>query len=1009
VTGYEVLGELGRGGMGVVYKAWQVRLERLVALKMILSGGHAGGEDLARFRTEAEAVARLQHPNVVQIYEVGEQDGLPFLALEFVDGGSLEKKLGGTPLPPPEAARLLETLARAVEAAHQRGVVHRDLKPANVLLTADGTPKITDFGLAKKLDQGSGQTQSGAIMGTPSYMAPEQAQGKAHAVGPAADVYALGAILYEMLTGRPPFKAANPLDTVLQVIAEEPVPPTRLQPRVPRDLETICLKCLQKEPGRRYASALALADDVGRFVRGEPITARPVRAWERAVKWARRRPAVAALAGVSGAALLALAAVIVVSNFRLQDERDYALDQKRIAEEQRTAANLARREAEDNFRKALDAVDEMLTQVGEEWLVNVPLMDTVRRALLEKALVYYQGFLKKKGDDPTVRAEVARAYNRVAEINVHLGRYGPAEQAFGRAIAMARELADEFPGEPRHRLALAQNINGLGHLLRTLGRTRQAEEAHTRALALAERLAADFPRDPDCRREAAGTLDDLGHLLRAGGQLARAEELYRKSLGRREQLAADFPDLPPLRHSLAQSCHNLAVVLDHLGRSREAETLTRRAAKLHAELVEKLPDESEYRRGLVKHYNSLGLLLRQAGRVGEAEEFFRKAVEGKARLTADFPNVPDYRLELANSQNGLGILLLDVGRAEEAGRILGEAVGVLDKLVADLPTVPAYRHQLAMTLHNLGTVGEATGQLKEAETARRRAVELHEKLAAEFPGVPTYRENLAKHYVGLGVVLHGARRLEEAEKAYRRGIALAEKLVAESPTVPDFRQILASLNNQLGMLLTDAGRVPEAVRAFRQALPLQETLAEAAPQAPDYQSELGAVLNNLAQALMRRGDFPESRRLLEQAVRHQSNALKSNPQHAVYRQYLYNHYWNLAEVLLRQGEHGAAAGAAAESAGVFPDRGGSLYDAACYLARCVPLAEKDARLPEEKRRELAGQYAERSGKLLREAVRNGFKDIEHLKKDTDLDPLRSRPGFPDLLKELERQAQAAVK
>src|SRR5262249_17925913 len=251
--------------------------------------------ELARFRTEAEAIARMQHPNIVQIYEVGEQGGLPYFSLEFCGGGSLEKKLSGTPLPPHESAALVEALARAMDAAHQKGVIHRDLKPANVLLAEDGTPKITDFGLAKKLDE-AGQTASGAVMGTPSYMAPEQAGGKA--VGPLADVYALGAILYECLTGRPPFKAATPLDTIMQVISEEVVSPSLLSPQVPRDLETICLKCLQKEPAKRYTTAQALADDLRRFLAGEPIVARPVGWLERVWKWSHRRPAAAALLAV---------------------------------------------------------------------------------------------------------------------------------------------------------------------------------------------------------------------------------------------------------------------------------------------------------------------------------------------------------------------------------------------------------------------------------------------------------------------------------------------------------------------------------------------------------------------------------------------------------------------------------------------------------------------------------------------------------------------------------------
>jgi formylglycine-generating enzyme required for sulfatase activity len=332
VPGYEVIRELGRGGMGVVYQARHLKLNRLVALKMILAGSHAGAADLARFQTEAEAIARLQHPNIVQIHEVGEHEGKPFFSLEFCGGGSLEKKLNGTPLPAQEAAALMETLARAMQAAHEQHVIHRDLKPANVLLTEDGTPKITDFGLAKKLDE-AGQTGSGAVMGTPSYMAPEQAGGKAGTTGPACDVYALGAILYELLTGRPPFRAPTPLDTLMQVVSDEPVPPGRLQSRTPKDVETVCLKCLQKDPTKRYASARALAEDLRRFRSGEPVWARPVGRLERAVKWVKRNPVVTALAA---AVVLALAVGTTVSTLKYLD----AEQQKQEA--QREAAKAAR-------------------------------------------------------------------------------------------------------------------------------------------------------------------------------------------------------------------------------------------------------------------------------------------------------------------------------------------------------------------------------------------------------------------------------------------------------------------------------------------------------------------------------------------------------------------------------------------------------------------------------------------------------------------------------------------
>ncbi len=290
IPAYELLELLGEGGMGVVYKARQRGLNRLVAVKMIRTDRRGSADRLARFRTEAEAVARLRHPNIVQIFEIGEAEGAPFVSLELLEGGSLDHKLASTPQPGQSAAELLITVVKAVQVAHDAGIVHRDLKPSNILFTEDGIPKITDFGLAKRLESDSRQTESGQIMGSPSYMAPEQAKGHTRNIGPAADVYALGAILYEMLTGRPPYKGETPMETVRQVTDDEVVPPSRLVPRVSRDLETICLHCLNKDQTRRYGSAAALAEDMERFLTRRPIKARRTPVWERGAKLARRRP-----------------------------------------------------------------------------------------------------------------------------------------------------------------------------------------------------------------------------------------------------------------------------------------------------------------------------------------------------------------------------------------------------------------------------------------------------------------------------------------------------------------------------------------------------------------------------------------------------------------------------------------------------------------------------------------------------------------------------------------------
>ena len=361
IPGYEVQAMLGRGGMGVVYKARHLRLNRLVALKMLRAGAYAGADERARFQREAEAVAGLHHPNVVEIYDVGGDEEFPFFTMELLEGGSLAQALSGTPQPARQAAALLITLAEAVQVAHQAGIVHRDLKPGNILLTGAGTPKIADFGLARHFggEPTPALTFSGMRLGTPSYMAPEQVRGKARTIGPATDIYALGAILYEMLTGRPPFRADTVTETERQVIFEEPARPSRLNANVPRDLETICLKCLQKDPQRRYAGARDLEDDLHRYLADKPILARPINSLERLAKWAHRRPASASLV-VSAVAMTA-----IVAGFGL---REWSLAIGRQAQAERVIAaltNVSRLQDEGRFDEARATLAGVATESAD--------------------------------------------------------------------------------------------------------------------------------------------------------------------------------------------------------------------------------------------------------------------------------------------------------------------------------------------------------------------------------------------------------------------------------------------------------------------------------------------------------------------------------------------------------------------------------------------------------------------------------------------------------------------
>jgi WD40 repeat protein/tRNA A-37 threonylcarbamoyl transferase component Bud32 len=490
IPGCEILSELGRGGMGVVYKARQVRLNRLCALKIALPGNHPGAVARARFLAEAKVIARFRHPNVVQIYGLGEHEGLAYFEMEYIEGGSLARWIDGTPWAPEPAARLVAVLARAIGDAHRLGIVHRDLKPANVLLTDDGAPKVVDFGLAKSLEAYSNLTSSGAFIGTPSYAAPEQAEGQS--VGPAADIYALGAIFYHLLTGRPPFQAATVLGTLEQVRSADPVPPSRLQPGLPRDVETIALKCLKKDPHRRYADAAALAEDLDRFTAGRPILAQPTGAAERLRKWARRRPAVAALsAAVAAVTLLGIA--LVAWQWRRAEAR--AADEAAATRTaQRALLVAADREARLTLHQALALCDQGEVGRGLSWLARA--LERASEAGAESLdrpirinLADWEGQLSRSPRLPLMRhtaAILALAFCREGKTLVSVGEDGLAriwETDTGSEIGPPLVLGDDPAGARLKRARFGPGESGLLATVDDRGRVAVWDVNHRRPLS----------------------------------------------------------------------------------------------------------------------------------------------------------------------------------------------------------------------------------------------------------------------------------------------------------------------------------------------------------------------------------------------------------------------------------------------------------------------------------------------------------------------------------------------
>ncbi|MBL8798334.1 MAG: protein kinase [Planctomycetia bacterium] len=810
VPGYLLLNELGRGGMGVVYKANQVGLKRTVALKMILSGSHASADVLARFRAEAEAVARLQHPNITQIYEIGEHEGRPFFSMEFVDGGSLLDQIYETRLPPRQAAQLIATLARAIHAAHEHGIVHRDLKPANILLSKGGVPKITDFGLAKNLTETAGHTRTGDVMGTPSYMAPEQAEGRLRDIGPATDVYALGAIFYELLTARPPFKGETAMDTMLLVLYEEPLPPNHLLPSVPRDLETICLKCLYKEPAKRYSSAAALAEDLERFLDGRPIVARPIAVSERVVKWVKRRPAAAGLLAVSVLALATIFAGSLYFNVTLQsknaqldqlaeerrqkaEEAETERDRARASEEKaefrrkqadalRAVAERQRQRAEQNFRKSREAVQQMLTEVGQNELAHVPLMEDVRQRLLAKAVAFHGEFLEKQSNEPEVRQQAGQAYQQVGNVYRMLGRFPDAEVAYRNSMERFEALTKEFPQEPDYRRDLALTYFDRGQLQRTRGKLAEAEQDDRAAIAIQDKLAAEFPKQADYRHELSKSLNDLALVLLRTGKPEEAEKSYRQALALQEVLAKEYSDShPEFREDLAGTLNDLGALLRGVKRHGEAEQAYRQALAHFEQLVQQYPTVPNYRRRLAATTSNLGNVLHELQGPEKAEALLRQSLDYRRKLADEFPSALAYRQDLAQSHNNLAAMLSAAKRYDEAEKDSNRALELQKKLADDFPAVPDYQSHLAAILDNLAALAMNQGKLDKSRELLAQARQHHDNAAKADPGNPVYRQFLQKHQLTLADTL-----LRIGEKAEPGRHVEAAKLAVELPKLnPD--------------------------------------------------------------------------------------------------------------------------------------------------------------------------------------------------------------------------------
>ena len=681
VVGYEVVRLVGRGGMGRVYEARHVGLGRTVALKLLAH--EADGQSLARFRDEARAVARLGHPSVAQLYETGVAAGQPYYAQEFLAGGSLAEKYAGRPQPPAEAAALVEAVARAVDYCHAQGVVHRDLKPANVMLAIDGTPKVVDFGLAKLAAPADaatapdGLTRTGDVLGTPSYMAPEQASGVVSALGPRVDVYALGAVLYEALTGRPPFQAPSVLETLIQVMARDPVAPRSLQPAVPRDLETVCLKCLEKSPAKRYATAGALADDLRRYLNGEPVVARPAGVAERAAKWARRKPWQAAAAGLAAAGVVGLAGGLASLAGMYREVR--------AANADLTATNAqldrSRAESEATLNYALASLDEYHFALADK-LRDVPQGEKLRLEVLVQARKTLDDLAALDPRRPTVQSYLMDGYSRLAAVQSQVGDLDGAVHSFTQSRAAATRLLAGDPDSIDNRCNRATAGYQCANVLDRLGRP-GAPELWAEGERDAAELAAGHPDHPGVLKLqvlaaarallAAVTANRMGEYAATCGRLG---DLYRR-------LAAAEPGNAKSAAEAINWDLRRAAQLARSGKPAEAEAVL---ATANAAL-DRLPDPAAVpARQLRATWHETAAAIHDAlNRPAEVDAEYRRTLAVYQALAADFPRSPNYSRWVVTTLLALGTNARFSGRPVAAAAYYRWAHGLAADLVKAYP------------------------------------------------------------------------------------------------------------------------------------------------------------------------------------------------------------------------------------------------------------------------------------------------------------------------------------
>lgn len=918
---YKLIELIGDGGMGSVYMAQQTEpVKRLVAVKVIKAGMDSQAV-LARFDAERQALAMMDHPNIAKVLDAGAtESGSPYFVMELVKGVPITKFCDDNKLTPQQRLELFLPVCEAIQHSHQKGIIHRDIKPSNVLVAMyddRAVPKVIDFGVAKATEHSLTDmdliTGFGALVGTPEYMSPEQAGFNNLDIDTRTDVYSLGVLLYELLSGHTPVdrksmeKAAiyeilrivrdvdapllsaklSSINTLPNVAANRRTEPKKLATQFRGELDWVLHKALEKDRSRRYSTANGLARDIERYLTNEIVEARPPSALYTLQKLFKRNKGQVLAAGL---VLLSLLAGIVGTTWGLiraehrrveavkaqaeeanqrsiaQANEAKALEAKEQESQQRAIAETEKQRAVESRNRALDALRATTGKDVEKLIGEKKSLSQNERAYLEAIAKRWQLFSTQEGSDQLSKAISAEGHLRVANLWDQLGRREDALQEFEQAEKIYREMATEFPEELDYAQGLATCCNNFGLTLDHMGRAAEAQAKLRDGLTINKKLTEDFPNDAEYRLSLAGNYHNMAVVSDALGNKAEALDNYRLGMEIEEKLANEFPDRPEYRSRLAISHSNLGVLLISTGKHQEAQEQYDKAIAIREKLVADFPTQTEYFDYLANSYNNYGTLLDKLGQLDEAVKRFRSAVAIKEKLVADYPGVPEYAGSLASNYNNLGIMLRRTGKNSEAVTVFRQSLAISENLTKTFPYEPEFRQDLATTCNSLASLLRELNKLDLALELYQRAISVREKLVTDFAAVPEYRKNLAASHIGLGQLLRKLERLDEAEESYRKAQIILMALAAEFPTVASYSESVASSHNNLANLLADRDKLEDALEQYRQAAKIRERLVTEYPAIPEYKVDLAGIYANTAMKLYEADQATESLPWFQKAI-----------------------------------------------------------------------------------------------------------------------------------------------